>query len=266
MSERVSYTVENHIAHIKLTRADKMNALDTEMVDSLIAAGERLKNDPDVRCAIISGDGKAFCAGLDLSNFAKMSESGDSASERKPLAERTHGIANRMQQVAWVWRQVPVPVIAVAHGVAIGGGFQIYLGSDIRYAAPKTKFSIMEIKWGLVPDMGTTHVMSRVIREDILKELAMTGRIFEAEEALNIGCVTKVCEDPIASAFETASYIATRNPIAIRSTKRLFNEPADRFVEDTLMLEATLQDEIIGKPNQIEAVKAEMEKRAANFS
>ena len=159
-----------------------------------------------------------------------------------------------------------VPVIAAAQGFALGGGFQVFMGADMRYAAPGTKFSIMESRWGLVPDMGTTHVMARLAREDIVKELAMTARIFEAEEAYEYGFLTRVCDDPIAAAFETATAIATRNPDAIRATKQLFNEPADRFVAETLMLESVLQDEIIGSPNQVEAVKAELEGRAAVFT
>ena len=159
-----------------------------------------------------------------------------------------------------------MPVIAAAQGFALGGGFQLFMGADMRYAAPGTKFSIMESRWGLVPDMGTTHVMTRVAREDIVKELAMTARIFEADEAYEHGFLTRITDNPIEAAFETATAIAARNPEAIRGTKRLFNEPADRFVADTLMLESVLQDDIIGYPNQIEAVKAELEGRAPVYT
>ena len=131
---------------------------------------------------------------------------------RKPLTERTHGQANMPQKVACIWREIGVPVIAAAHGFTLGGGFQIFMGADIRFAAPGTKFSIMEIKWGLVPDMGTTHVMARLAREDILKELAMTGRIFDADEALEIGFLTRIHDDPVAHAMEVAQQIAARNP------------------------------------------------------
>jgi len=268
MSDRVSYTVENHIAHICLTRGDKMNALDHSMMDGIIEAGERLKADKDVRVAVLSGEGRAFCAGLDMANFAKMSSGSGSVTskESQKLADRTHGLTNRPQHVSWVWREAPVPVIAAVHGVALGGGFQLFCGADIRYAAPKTRFSIMEIRWGLVPDMGTTHVMGRLAREDKLKELAMTGRIFETDEAYETGFITRVCDDPLAAAMETAEGIASKNPDAIRGMKRLFNEHADREASKMLMLESVIQDDIIGTPNQIEAVRAELEKREAKYA
>ncbi len=271
METRIDFNVENHIAHVHLIRADKMNALDSDMMDALIEAGERIKSDPSIRVAVISGEGRAFCAGLDMANFAQMADGGGAgvtdadAGKRRTLAERTHGLANRAQKVAFTWREMPVPVIAAAQGFALGGGFQVFMGADIRYAAPETKFSIMEIRWGLVPDMGTTHAMTQVAREDIVKELAMTGRIFEADEAYEYGFLTRICDDPIAAAMDTAKAIAARNPDAIRGTKQLFNEPADRFIAETLMLESILQDDIIGSANQIEAVKAELEGRAAVF-
>jgi enoyl-CoA hydratase/carnithine racemase len=271
MENRIDYRVENHIAHVHLIRADKMNALDAEMMDALIEAGERVKADDSLRAVVLSGEGRAFCAGLDMGNFAAMAGGGDAGvsgkgKERQLLAARSHGLANRPQKVAFTWREVQVPVIAAAQGFALGGGFQVFMGADMRYAAPGTKFSIMEARWGLIPDMGTTHVMARLAREDIVKELAMTARIFEAEEAYEHGFLTRICDDPIAAAFETATAIASRNPHAIRATKQLFNEPADRFVAETLMLESVLQDDIIGSPNQVEAVKAELEGREAVFS
>jgi enoyl-CoA hydratase/carnithine racemase len=269
MENRIDLKIENHIAHAHMIRGDKMNALDADMMDALIECGERIKADKTIRAVVISGEGRAFCAGLDMGNFAKMAEGGNagvSGGERQKLAVRTHGLANRPQKVAFTWREIEVPVIAAAQGFALGGGFQLFMGADMRYAAPGTKFSIMESRWGLVPDMGTTHVMAQVAREDIVKELAFTGRIFEADEAYEHGFLTRITDNPIEAALETATAIAARNPEAIRGTKRLFNEPADRHVADTLMLESVLQDEIIGYPNQIEAVKAELEGRAAVYT
>ncbi len=269
MENRIDISVENHVAHVKMVRGDKMNALDADMMDGLIEAGEQVKSMAGLRAVVLSGEGKAFCAGLDMGNFAKMA-GGDGAGvtegdSRQKLADRTHGLANRPQKVAFTWREVEVPVIAAAQGFALGGGFQLFMGADIRYAAPGTKFSIMESRWGLVPDMGTTHVMTRVAREDIVKELALTARIFEADEAYEHGFLTRIYDNPVDAALDTAAAIATRNPEAVRGTKRLFNEPADRFVADTLMLESVIQDDIIGYPNQIEAVKAELEGRAAVY-
>jgi enoyl-CoA hydratase/carnithine racemase len=270
MENRIDLKIENHIAHAHMIRGDKMNALDADMMDALIECGERIKADKTIRAVVLSGEGRAFCAGLDMGNFTKMAEGGDAGvsggGERQKLAVRTHGLANRPQKVAFTWREIEVPVIAAAQGFALGGGFQLFMGADMRYAAPGTKFSIMESRWGLVPDMGTTHVMAQVAREDIVKELAFTARIFEADEAYEHGFLTRITDNPIEAALETATAIAARNPEAIRGTKRLFNEPADRHVADTLMLESVLQDEIIGYPNQIEAVKAELEGRAAVYT
>jgi len=270
MENRIDLTIENHVAHAKMIRGDKMNALDGEMIEALIECGERIKADSSIRAVVLSGEGRAFCAGLDMGNFAKMAEGGDAGvtegKERQKLAERTHGLANRPQKTAFTWREIEVPVIAAAQGFALGGGFQLFMGADLRYAAPGTKFSIMESRWGLVPDMGTTHVMAQVAREDIVKELAFTARIFEADEAYEHGFLTRIIENPIEAALAIANEIAGRNPDAIRGTKRLFNEPADRHIADTLMLESVLQDDIIGHPNQVEAVKAELEGRAPVYS
>ncbi|MBE8220292.1 MAG: crotonase/enoyl-CoA hydratase family protein [Alphaproteobacteria bacterium] len=278
MKDRIEINIENHIAHVEMIRADKMNALDGDMMDALIAAGESLQDNKDVRAIVLSGRGKAFCAGLDKSNFESMASpisggggdtdaaASDTGGKRRKLIERTNGVANRAQKTAWIWRELQAPVIMAAQGFALGGGFQIFMGADIRYAAPDTRFSIMEIRWGLVPDMGTTHVMARVAREDIVKELALTGRIFEAPEALAHGFLTRITDDPVAHALETAKYIAGRNPAAVRGIKRLFNEPADKFATDTLLLESALQDPIIGSAEQREAVMAELEGRPANYN
>ena len=268
MENRIDISIDNNVAHVKMVRGDKMNALDADMMDALIEAGERVKANKSLRAVVISGEGKAFCAGLDMGNFAKMAGSGDAGvtdDHRQKLADRTHGLANRPQKVAFTWREVEVPVIAAAQGFALGGGFQLFMGADMRYAAPGTKFSIMESRWGLIPDMGTTHIMTRVAREDVVKELALTARIFEADEAYEHGFLTRICDNPVEAALDTAAAIATRNPDAVRGTKRLFNEPADRFVADTLLLESVLQDDIIGMPNQVEAVKAELEGRPAVY-
>ena len=206
MKDRISITVEDGIADVRLVRGDKMNALDNKMFDAIEAAGKELAANPEVRVVVLSGEGRAFCAGLDMGNFAAMadnSEGGDGehvASQK--LAARTHGIANKPQHAAWMWRELKVPVIAALHGVALGGGFQLSLGADIRYAAPGTRMSVMEIKWGLVPDMAGTQIMRHLARDDVIRELTYTGRIFEAEEAQQLGFVTRVCDDPLAAAME----------------------------------------------------------------
>ena len=270
MEDRISITVEAGVADVRLVRSDKMNALDPKMFAAITAAGEQLREDSGVRAVVLSGEGRAFCAGLDMANFAGMADadSGNSGGKksRRGLAPRTHGIANGPQHAAWLWRELPVPVIAAVHGVAFGGGFQLALGADMRYAAPGTRFSVMEIKWGLVPDMAGTQLMRALVRDDVARELSYTGRIFSAEEAAAYGLVTQIVEDPLRHALSLARDIAGKNPEAIRANKRLFNSANYVSAAEGLLMESQEQDKLIGSANQVEAVTAEFEKRAANFS
>jgi len=269
MKERIQITVEDGVADVRLIRSDKMNALDDRMFDAIIEAGELLRNDPAIRVVVLSGEGKAFCAGLDMGNFADIADGvtqQESPIGLDRLATRTHGIANKPQYAAWMWRELPVPVIAAVHGVAFGGGFQIALGADIRYVAPGTRMSVMEIKWGLVPDMAGTQLMRHLAREDVVRELTYTGRVFEAEEARELGFVTRVCEDPHAEAIAVARSIAARNPDAIRADKELLNQALHLDPAQGLLLESRLQDQIMGKPNQVEAVVAAIEGREAHYT
>jgi enoyl-CoA hydratase/carnithine racemase len=269
MNDRVQVTIEDGVADVRLVRVDKMNALDNAMFDALVAAGERLKTEPGLRAVVISGDGRAFCAGLDMGNFGAMA-SGERARDSRAssssgLAARTHGIANRAQYVAWVWREIPVPVIAAVHGVAFGGGFQLMLGADMRFIAPDARLAVLEIKWGLVPDMAGTRLMRHLAPEDVVRELTYTGRIFSGEEALKLGFATRVCADPRAEALALAREIAGKSPDAIRAAKRLLNEVSELSDAEGLVRETVEQLALIGGTNQVEAVKANLEKRAPAF-
>jgi enoyl-CoA hydratase/carnithine racemase len=268
---RVLIDIENHVAHVRLNRAEKMNALDNAMFEAIVAAGEQLKADTNVRAVVLSGEGRAFCAGLDMGNFANMTK-GDSntaaevTGDQGRLEKRTHGIANRAQYVSWVWRELQVPVIAALHGVALGGGCQISVGADMRYAAPGTKLCIMELRWGLVPDMGATPFLQKLLGDDVARELTYTNRVILAEEAKELGLVTRVCENPVEEALKVAAEIADRNPAAIRAAKRLLNNAPFESAAETLLAESVEQDAIIGSPNQVEAVMANLEKREPKFS
>ncbi|MEP0070136.1 crotonase/enoyl-CoA hydratase family protein [Pyruvatibacter sp.] len=270
MSDRISVSIDNGVADVRLTRADKMNALDDAMFEALIIRGQELAANPDVRCIVISGEGRAFCAGLDMGNFGKMADA--KPQEAAPtggagrLEQRTHGISNRPQYAVRVWREMPVPVIAAVHGVAFGGGFQVILGADMRYVAPDTKLSIMEIRWGLVPDMAGTQIMRHLAREDIVRELTYTGRVFSGEEALEYGFATRVEADPLAAALATAREIASKSPSAIEASKRLLSAAVYAGEEEGLVLESVEQDALIGSANQIEAVLSQLEKREANYA
>lgn len=271
-NERIRVEIEDGVADVTLTRGDKMNALDSEMFKALVETGERLKTEKGLRAVVLSGEGRAFCAGLDMGNFAAMGDAKPSDGPKTSgspvdgrLAKRTRGVVNDPQYAAWVWREIPVPVIAALHGVAFGGGFQVALGADMRYAAPGTRLCVMEIKWGLVPDMAGTPLMRQLMRDDVIRELSYTGRIFEANEGQGLGVVTRICDDPKAEAIATAREIAGKNPDAIRAMKRMYNALPDGSFADGLLAESVEQDALIGSANQIEAVMSQMEKRVAKF-
>jgi len=268
MEQRVAVSISQGIADVRLVRADKMNALDALMFEALVATSERLSQEKSLRAVVLSGEGRAFCAGLDMGRFAAMKETGGNGiagGEDRDLTQRTHGLANFPQSAVWGWRQLPVPVIAAIQGVAFGGGFQLALGADIRLLSPDARMSIMEIKWGLVPDMAGTPVLASLVRDDILRELTYTGRIFSAQEALTYGLATRICDDPRAAAFELAREIAGKSPDAIRAAKRLLNN----LIVDpgpALLAESIEQQQLIGSPNQQEAVRANIEKRPPRFA
>jgi len=273
MTDRIERTRHaDGVVELHLSRADKMNALDPAMFDALIEAGEALREDKAVRAVVISGRGKAFCAGLDMASFERMQQQDAGAgvlgegAAGADLVVRTHGISNAAQQVAMVWREVPVPVIAAVHGVAFGGGLQVALGADIRIVAPDTKLSVMEIKWGLVPDMAGMVLMRELARSDVVRELTFTGRIFSGEEALRLGFATRVSADPLAEALQMAHEIAGKSPDAIRAGKRLLNASLSQSAAELLRAESVEQKALIGSPNQVEAVKANIERRAPRFS
>ncbi len=235
------------------------------MFDALIEAGARLAGARDLRAVVLHGAGRAFCAGLDMASFAAMA-SGRREGVPADLLARTHGHANRPQEAALVWRGLPVPVIAAVHGVAFGGGFQIALGADVRYVAPEAKLSILEIKWGLVPDMGGIALMRELARGDVIRELAFTGRQFSGAEAVAYGFATAVHADPLAAARATAREIATKSPDAVRALKRLLNNATDADMATILLAELKEQAALIGSPSQIEAIRAGVEKRDARFA
>jgi enoyl-CoA hydratase/carnithine racemase len=204
-----------------------------------------------------------------MGNFGRMAEGprGQStvATSDEGLGARTHGDANRAQYACWVWRELPVPVIAAVHGVAFGGGFQVALGADMRYVAPDTRMAVMEIKWGLIPDMAGTQLMRHLAREDIVRELTYTGRIFSGEEALAYGFATRVTTDPLTEALSTAREIAGKSPDAVRAAKRLLNDAVLTDPMGGLTQESVEQGRLIGSPNQIESVMSNLQKRAPTY-
>ncbi|MFW2587201.1 crotonase/enoyl-CoA hydratase family protein [Sagittula sp. SSi028] len=263
-TQTVQLTISDHIAEVVLNRPHRNNAVDISVFEGLAEAGQQISENRDVRAVVLRGNGDHFCSGIDTALFT-------SNPDPKSLIDRILTLpegetSNFFQKPCTIWQEIDVPVIAALHGVTYGAGFQIALGADIRIASACTRMSVMEIKWGLIPDMGISTTLPRLMRADLAKELIFTGRIVEADEALTLGLVTRITQEPDEAAHALALQIAQKNPDAIRRDKRLMNEAWTAQRAEALRLEAVLQAEVIGQPNQMEAVFANMQKRPPRFT
>ncbi len=248
------------VAEVWLNRPKKKNALTLEMLDALVAVGRQLAAEPGLRAVVLAGEGEDFCAGLDTS--ALMAMAGKLDAVKAEMLNPPHGeTGNRFQLPALIWSRVPAPVIAALDGVCFGAGAQLALGADFRIARPDVRFSIMEGKWGLIPDMGISQSLPRLMPADRAKELVMTARILRGAEAYSLGLVTRLSDDPVADARSFAHALAARSPDAIRSGKALIDQMYAPATEDGLALEARLQADLMGSPNQVETIMANMQKR-----
>ncbi len=260
MSERIEVTVRDHVADVVLSRPGKHNAVDRDMFEAFGTVGERLADDASIRAVVLRGSGENFCAGIDISTF-----SGDGIDPR--LMEPCEGTpANFFQRAAYVWRELPVPVIAALHGVVFGAGLQIALGADVRIATPAAQLSIMETRWGIIPDMASMTSLPALVSYDKAMELTWTGRIISGEEAARIGLVTALADDPVAHAETLAGQISSRSPDAVRAAKRLYLDAYAERDAHLLRREAELQMAVMAGDNQSEAVAANMQKRAPEFA
>ena len=262
---RVTVTVTGGVADVRLNRPDKRNALDPAMFEALAAAGERLKTQPGVRAVVLSGEGPDFCAGLDFASFQAM-RGGErlSAAAQVPPSDGPAKAAG--QRAAYVWAEVPVPVIAAVRGNALGGGLQIALGADIRIVTPDARLSVLEVAWGLIPDMTGTQLLPELVGRDVAKELTYTARIVSGEEAVRIGLATRTDPEPLAAALAMAKEIAGRSPHAIRAAKRLLDLAGRVDLDTGFAAEQKEIGALIGSPNQAEAVTAEFEQRPPRFA
>jgi len=262
-SNRVTIAVHDHVALVTFDRADKRNALDGEQFAAIAAAGAKLKEMPQVRVVVLHGDGASFCAGLDFSGFASMMGDGPSMAgdPNSPGRLTESGLTHLGQQVCWVWQELEVPVIAAMHGHALGGGLQIALGADIRVAHPDTQLSVREVHWGIIPDMTGTHILDKLVRPDVARELTYTARVLDAREGAELGLVTTLSDSPLDTALAMAREIAARNPHAVRAAKRLLSSSFVKGAGDQFAAERTEVSALIGTPNQIEVIQANLEKR-----
>jgi enoyl-CoA hydratase/carnithine racemase len=263
--QRVTVKVTGGVAEVRLDRPEKRNALDGAMFAGLVSAGERLKSEPGVRAVVLSGEGPDFCAGLDFGWFRAMG-GGERPSAGVDLPPGLGPARAAGQRAAYVWAEIPVPVIAAVTGNALGGGLQIALGADIRIVAPDARMSVMEIRWGLVPDMTGTQLLPELVGRDVAKELTFSGRIVSGEEAVALGLATKADPDPRKASLELARSVAGRNPHAIRAAKRLLDLAGRVDLGTGFAAEQREIGALVGSPNQAEAVAAEFEKRPPTFT
>lgn len=254
--------VARKIAKVTLARPAKLNALDMEMFEALARVASALSKRADVRAVVLTGEGRSFCAGIDLDILQALSNE----ENRKRLTERSHGTSNIFQHAAMAWRFLPMPVIAALHGSIFGAGLQVALGADMRVAAPSARLSVMELKWGLVPDMGGTALLRRILRDDVARQLVYTGRVISSQEALAIGLVTQLDEDPLGTAIAVASDIANQSPQAVRAAKRLMNAMTDERTADLLRHAAEEQLGLLGHAGNLEAIAANLEGRTPDFA
>ena len=272
MADCVTVSIDAGVADVRLNRPEKINALDPAMFSAIVDAGEQLKETPSVRAVVLSGEGRGFCAGLDFGSFQAMAGGGDgdgaSAGDRpaRGVGDMEGRITHLGQQAAYVWQELDVPVIAAVHGVALGGGIQIALGADLRFVAPDARMSVLEVRWGLIPDMTGTMMLPRLVGLDVAKELTFTGRMVSGEEAGRIGLATRVTETPLEDALELARELAGKSPAALKGAKRLLNQSGTVSVADQFADERTTIGALIGSPNQVEAVTAYFEKREPVFT
>jgi enoyl-CoA hydratase/carnithine racemase len=274
MPDRVSIQVDLGIADVRLNRPDKLNALDGAMFQGIAAAGEALKGDPAVRVVVLSGEGRGFCAGLDFGSFQAMADGGAGASRDGDgdggslgaIGHTGDRITHLGQQVCWVWQELEVPVIAAVHGAALGGGLQIALGADIRIVAPDAKLSVLESRWGLIPDMTGTALLPKLVGLDVAKELTFSGRMVSGIEAVELGLGDRAADDPRAAAMELAAELVTKSPDALREGKRLLNLSGTRPMAEQFADERTTMASLIGSPHQVEATTAYFEQRPPRFT
>ena len=271
-NDRVTVTISDGIADVRLDRADKRNALDPAMFDAIAQAGKDLVTDKDIRAVVLSGNGASFCAGLDFGSFQAMADSGEKSKPNPDTDKQNAGamqpgaITHLAQQICWVWQEVPVPVIAAIQGHVLGGGMQLALGADIRVAHPTTQLSMREVHWGLIPDMTGTLMLSRLVRDDVVKDLVFSARVISGTEAHELGVVTRVSDLPLEVAMQIANEIAVRSPDAVRGAKALINRLSNAGAAEHFAEERRIIHSLIGKPNQVEAVMANFEKRPTNFA
>lgn len=257
-SDGLTINVAEGIADIRFARPDKLNAFDLPGFKAIARAQSQIAARRDIRCVVLSGEGRAFSAGIDLDTLRMVPQLGN-------LEARTNGDANFFQVAAWGWRTLPQPVVAAVHGYAFGAGLQIMLGADVRICRPDAVLAIMEARWGLIPDVGGIALLRTLVRDDVARDLIYTGRRFDGREAEKLGLVTHLSTDPRAEAMTLARTIASSSPNAIRAAKRLLNASIDATGREILLAESEEQAQLLASPNHAEALAAAGEDRPPRY-
>lgn len=256
MSSRVRIEMQGSVAKVTLSRPDKHNAMDFAMLDAVRDAAKRVKKDKRVRAVILLGEGPSFCSGIDVKSVF-----GNVKAAASGFASLLSPVRNRFQDWSMAWREVPAPVIACVHGNCFGAGIQLALGADIRIATKDAKLSVMESKWGLIPDMGGAALLRELVPIDLAKELAMTGRVLSGAEAHELGLVGHLSDDPLDAALKLAAEFESRSPDAVAAAKFLMQEAWGRGESGALAAERRWQRRLIGSRNQRIAVARNLEKK-----
>lgn len=261
MNDRVTVQVENQVAYVTLNRADKHNGMDLDMLQGVIRAQKHVRKMKDIRAVILQGDGPSFCAGLDFKSVLA-----NPVTAFTSYLKLWSPMQNDFQTWSIGWRKVGVPVIALMHGNCFGAGLQLGLGADIRICHPDAKLSMMEAKWGLVPDMGGVALMRELMPLDQAKELTMTGRIINAEQAQQLGLVTHVEDDPMVKAQKLIEEINVRSPDAVAAGKFLLQDAWRALDSAALSAERLWQRKVMGTKNQRISVQRNQKKEEIPFN
>lgn len=253
MNNPVSLTIQDNIAQVTLNRPDKRNALNMDMFNAIDETIKVIKRDKQLRCVIVNANGEDFCSGLDIKSIMKQP-----SSMMKLLAKVFPGSANLAQRVSFGWRTLDIPVIMAIHGRCWGGGLQIALGADFRFSTSDASYSVMEARWGLIPDMGGNLALRELVTKDIALKLCMSGEIFNSKQALQYGLLTEVCDNPLAKAQQLAEQLSEISPDSIAANKALYNRLWNASNWRWLMAESWYQIKILLGKNQKIAVKKQL--------
>ncbi|MGJ9413897.1 crotonase/enoyl-CoA hydratase family protein [Aeromicrobium sp. CF4.19] len=246
-------TIDGPVAHVRLNRPDKLNAVDLDVLQGLLDAAAQVRSDRSVRVVVLEGEGASFCSGLDFAEAAK-----DRVRVARFFLRPPWRRTNAFQQALWAWRELPVPVIAVTRGHVFGAGIQLALAADFRFTTPDCRWSVLEAKWGLVPDMSGTVPLVELVGADVAKRLVLTGEVVSGAQAAALGLATDVADDPMKPAQELIDALLVRSPDSVAAGKKLLNGVRLGSLAAAFRRERLYQLRMFRSPNTVIARRAGM--------